>query len=554
MPLELNEIVSIFKRIHLFRGIDEPRLEAAAAIIKQVEYPASSSIFKQGDDADYFYFVASGRVRVLRHNEREQQDVQLGYLEEDDYFGEELLEASWPRQITTDTVTDVTLLRLDVPDFVQILQIMPELTGRLELILNSYRLMLSTHFVWQDPEETIYFIARRHPLFLWTQILQPILFGAVIVPIMLFLNAATAMSMTTIILLVLALLVTLVWLVWNYVDWSNDYYIVTNQRVIYQERIVLLYDSRQESPLEAVQSTSINTTQIGRWLGYGNVAIRTYIGTILFRSVASPEQVMGLIQEQQARSARSARRLELRNIESTIKGRIGLAPPDTSKPKAPAPEKITPLRRFLSDIAHLRYEIGGTILYRTHWFILLKKIWIPSLLLLGFAALFLLSVMGQFTLLSLQATCALTIMVGGVISLWWLYQFFDWHNDVYLITPDQIVDVNKRPLGREFRQAAPLKNILSIEYKRLGILGLILNFGTVYIRVGDQQLTFDNVFNPAEVQRELFHRLSAKNYAEKQAAVAGDRQRIADWIATYHRVVQNNPPPQTPQPPARPGF
>ncbi len=554
MPLELNEIVSIFKRIHLFRGIDEPRLEAAAAIIKEVEYPASSSIFRQGDDADYFYFVASGRVRVSRHNEREQRDVQLGYLEEDDYFGEELLDSSWPRQITTETVTDVTLLRLDVPDFIQILQIMPELTGRLELILNSYRLMLSTHFAWQDAEETIYFIARRHPLFLWTQILQPILFGAVTVPIMLFLNVATAMSMTTIILLVLVLLVTLGWLVWNYIDWSNDFYIVTNKRVIYQERIVLLYDSRQESPLDAVQSTSINTTQIGRWLGYGNVAIRTYIGTILFRSVASPEQVMGLIQEQQARSARSARRLELRNIESVIKGRIGLAPPDTSKPKASAPEKITPLRRFLSDIAHLRYEIGGTILYRTHWFILLKKIWIPSLLLLGFAALFLLSVMGQFTLLSLQATCALTTMVSGVISLWWLYQFFDWHNDVYLITPDQIVDVNKRPLGREFRQAAPLKNILSIEYKRLGILGLILNFGTVYIRVGDQQLTFDNVFNPAEVQRELFHRLSAKNYAEKQAAVAGDRQRIADWIATYHRVVQNNPPPQTPQPPARPGF
>lgn len=554
MPLELNDIVSIFKRIHLFRGIDEPRLEAAAAIIKQVEYPASSSIFQQGDDADYFYFIASGRVCVSSVNQREQQTVQLGYLEEDDYFGEELLESSWPRQITTETVTDVTLLRLDVPDFVQILQIMPELTGRLELILDSYRLMLATHFAWQDPDETIYFIARRHPLFLWVQILQPVLFGAVTVPIMLFLNAATAMSMTTIILLALSLLVTLVWLVWNYIDWSNDFYVVTNKRVIYQERIVLLYDSRQESPLEAVQSTSINTTQIGRWLGYGNVAIRTYIGTILFRSVAKPEQVMGLIQEQQARSARSARRLELRNIESMIKGRIGLAPPEAGKPKATAPEKVPPLRRFLSDIAHLRYEIGGTILYRTHWFILLKKIWIPSLLLLGFAALILLSIMGRFTLLSLQATCALTIMVGGVISLWWLYQFFDWHNDVYLITPDQIVDVNKKPLGREFRQAAPLKNILSIEYKRLGLLGLILNFGTVYIRVGDQQLTFDNVFNPAEVQRELFHRLSAKNYAEKQAAVAGDRQRIADWIATYHRVVQNNPPPQTPQPPARPGF
>ena len=55
----------------------------------------------------------------------------------------------------------------------------------------------------------------------------------------------------------------------------------------------------------------------------------------------------------------------------------------------------------------------------------------------------------------------------------------DWHNDIYLITPDQVVDVNKKPLGHEERQAAPLKNILGIEYKRLGIIGLLLNFGTV---------------------------------------------------------------------------
>ena len=108
-----------------------------------------------------------------------------------------------------------------------------------------------------------------------------------------------------------------------------------------------------------------------------------------------------------------------------------------------------------------------------------------------------------------------------VIFGWWLYQYIDWHNDVYLITSDQVVDVNKKPLGHEDRQAAPLKNILGIEYKRLGIIGLLLNFGTVFIRVGDRQLTFDQVFNPSEVQRELFHRLTAKNYARKAGPDGG---------------------------------
>ena len=173
----------------------------------------------------------------------------------------------------------------------------------------------------------------------------------------------------------------------------------------------------------------------------------------------------------------------------------------------------------------------------------LKKILVPSLLLtrschgcrLGRVCEL---VLGSFTACNLRAVVS---FAGCFILLWWLYQYLDWHNDVYLITPDQVVDVNKKPLGREERQAAPLKNILSIEYKRLGIIGLLLNFGTVYIRVGDQTLTFDDVFNPSEVQRELFHRLAAKNFAEKQAGSRSERQRMADWIAAYHRVTQEKP-------------
>jgi hypothetical protein len=163
-----------------------------------------------------------------------------------------------------------------------------------------------------------------------------------------------------------------------------------------------------------------------------------------------------------------------------------------------------------------------------------------------------LSIFNLFTILSFAAMTGLTVMVGMIVGLWWLYQYLDWHNDVYLITQEQIVDVNKKPLGKEERRAAPIKNILSIEYHRLGIIGLILNFGTIYIRVGDQELTFDDVFNPSEVQRELFNRMAARQYAEKQAAQQQERQRMTEWIAAYHRVQQRTQTPRNP--PARGGF
>ena len=52
---------------------------------------------------------------------------------------------SMPRQIA-----DVTLLRLSVPHFIALLDQIPILAQRLQFILDSYRLMLNTHFAWRE--------------------------------------------------------------------------------------------------------------------------------------------------------------------------------------------------------------------------------------------------------------------------------------------------------------------------------------------------------------------------------------------------------------------
>jgi hypothetical protein len=132
----------------------------------------------------------------------------------------------------------------------------------------------------------------------------------------------------------------------------------------------------------------------------------------------------------------------------------------------------------------------------------------------------------------------------------------DWHNDLYIISIDQVVDVNKKPLGHEERQAAPIKNILSIEFRRIGILGLLLNFGTVYIRIGDRQLTFDNVARPSDVQRELFHRLAEVNAEEKKSQIEAEKQRLGDWFASYSEWARKNQadPNQRSTPPVQGEF
>ncbi len=68
--------------------------------------------------------------------------------------------------------------------------------------------------------------------------------------------------------------------------------------------------------------------------------------------------------------------------------------------------------------------------------------------------------------------------------LWWIYEYVDWSNDIFQVTPDQIMDIDKTPLGQVTSDIASLDNILSIEYKRIGILELLFNYGTVYITIG----------------------------------------------------------------------
>ncbi len=108
----------------------------------------------------------------------------------------------------------------------------------------------------------------------------------------------------------------------------------------------------------------------------------------------------------------------------------------------------------------------------------------------------------------------LGVMTVGFF-IWYLYQFMDWNNDIYQVTSEQVMDVKRTPLGREDRKTAMLENILSINYRRRGLIGVLLNYGTVNIQVGTESLIFDYVRDPSSVQREIFRRM-----AERQAALA----------------------------------
>jgi hypothetical protein len=113
----------------------------------------------------------------------------------------------------------------------------------------------------------------------------------------------------------------------------------------------------------------------------------------------------------------------------------------------------------------------------------------------------------------------------------------DWANDIYQVTPDQILDIEKTPLAAEQRTAAQLENILSTDYERRGI-GVFLNYGKVHITVGGTKMTFHNVFDPASVQQDIDRRRMARNAAKEESRVKAERERLADWFLAYNEITK----------------
>ena len=57
------------------------------------------------------------------------------------------------------------------------------------------------------------------------------------------------------------------------------------------------------------------------------------------------------------------------------------------------------------------------------------------------------------------------------------------------------------------------------------------------------------MLNPSEVQRELFHKMAMRTQRERQQQAEEERQRMAEWIAAYHRITH-----QLAMRPAKRGF
>lgn len=551
MLIETSERVVFLNRIHLFNGLNQEQFEAVAKELTEETFPAGKEIVKQGAQGDCLYLIWSGRVSLTQAGKEQP----LATFVAGDNFGEESVLVNhhrWTATVTTNEETLVLVLRRE--QFQKLLEQAPGLKTNFAVTVNTHRLERHTLFKWLQPNEVIYFMARKHLFLLGQALIGP---GLLALAAIIGMLAAWYFSLWIPALAgvwYLSLLVGLGaagWGVWNSIDWGNDYYIVTDRRVVWVEKVVGIYESRQEAPLSAIQRVNVEMDLSGRVLDYGNLLISTIVGsTLKLENVDHPYHAAALIDQYWKRSKETSRKMDQEEIHNALRARLldGKDKPAQIQGIVTNQQEKKNLyedQRGLVNLFRLRFEQLSTVTYRKHIFVLFEQTWKPALILFILFGILIYDLISPSTsfasLFNVKSGVLVLIWTFLFVAalLWCIYEYVDWSNDIFKVTPEQIMDIDKTPLGEVTSDIAALENILSIEYERRGPLELMFNYGDVLITVGgDKQMTFENVYNPSAVQEDIERRRLERITKKEQESIKAERERTADWFAAYFNSEQ----------------
>ena len=553
MSEQTQPILSLLHEVPLFSGLTNEQLEQLVEEFVVVELPKGETLYQAQEATDGLFVIDSGQLALLDADGRQTE-----VLRHAEVGGTEALRYLPVRQEKAFALTDTQVFFLANKQINALYAEIPAFKETASVLFNSVRLASHVSMTWLEPGEKIHLMARKHPVFLLFRSILPIVVFAAIWFLMLFLS--TKNPFWSLAGLVGGFLFCLLWLVWNVNNWANDYYLITSRRMVWVEHVTGFYDSRQEAPLSTLISVGIKTSQLGYFFGYSDVIVRTYIGDIRFERVAHARTIGKLIETNWARGKRTDLELDAREIRKALRQKFGKEAEDITAKDLQvalgtvqsAPKEVNFFQWLLSDFIRVRYEVGGTITYRKHWLILLQKIILP-LMMLVLAVIFVVAIITHnltqvdYTM-GLVAGYFLIFVTAGML----IYQYIDWRNDLFQLTTNQVIDLDRKPFGRESRRSAPLENILSIEYERRGLIAMLFNYGTVYITVGNTQLTFNDVYQPSVVQQDIFTRMGQHTQERDERNTMLERERVAQWFKVFQEEAEHGLTLPSPSDPTRP--
>lgn len=554
----MTDKVDFLAQLPIFEDLDLNELEALAKICTEYEFEDKAVIAYQRDVADSMYIVRSGRLFARSMDGYSRVRETNAYLP-GDYFGDQWLFTSEAHPATVNGSGQGRLLVIKGSDFLTFLDKNKRALNKMAPVYDGSDVHIGgmSEQAWNEaqkvlkrahkqstavsllPDELVEYLSRRSRWFLFLTAILPLTFFFVFAVILFLLLANTAegsiWQRVSILLPAMVLLLGILYALFRALDWSNDYFVITNKHLTHREFNLRNFRSAvNKIPIDQIQSVEIiKPSLFANLFNIGTARITTgaQVGVIYFDNIDNPLEVKDILNRLglrvKALDAGREQAVMRRSLESHFQVKPSMeAVKETADGAASTAPTVRP--KSFGQRFHERYgsriEEGDTITYRKHFYILLQHIAWPAaaLLLIGLSDM----ILSTFFELSLLTTILIVLVLGSVNIAWLIWQMEDWRNDTFQVTDRFVIDIDRRPFGfGETRKQADLGNVQNVNADTPGFLATLFNFGNVVVETAGAKsdIVFQDVVNPSQVQSDIFKRRDA--IQQKQRVNEGERRR-----------------------------
>ncbi len=339
-----------------------------------------------------------------------------------------------------------------------------------------------------------------------------------------------------------------------FVDWANDQLILTTQRVIKDDELVIIPGlierrTQEQVSIEEIQNVVTSTdTYLKHWFNYGNITVRTAVANrkIFFPAARDPQAMQSKISDEVKKLQKQQSE---RNFSEMIETKVYNQPPKEKRKFTFNRDTINAplfLRSFLEPNPKFDEE-KGVLTWHPHWLFLIQALAVRPLTAAA-VAFIVLAIFASLGVVSASWSVIIAVVLLIGLVAWVIWEVEDHRNDRYILTPTNAIDIDKRPLGPEKRNTASLGALLNVSYTTT-FLGNLIGYGDVLLETAGsgEKFTFVRVPNPRDVVATVNDYILQFKAGEKERSL-NDSLTL---LRHYHEAQQRHQEIATPVQPSQ---
>lgn len=533
------------RRFSLLSSLSDDELGLWLPRFSELLLPRNEFIYREGEAGNGLYFVEAGQVASYKKLDEGGEQF-LGYFGPGDVCGADaLFDDGDVHSMTLRSSTQTALLFLARSDVDELIDAYPRVRAELQGLYARQRKRQTAHFKGKRPDEATLVFDHHH----WIE-LAPFI-GAAVLVLLAVLAGPTALHVEIpswiYIVAILAFAGVMFYII---TEWKDDWFIVTSKRIIHRDATFEVFNEvQEEAPLEAVQNVTTEMRSfLENLLNFGDVIIQTAGGKVSFERVPHPAQTRDVILAEVQRLREHRRVDELSEIRKALKSALtapvdGPPPIIPAKPRPPAfTTRVSNMFGGLQIIPPARLRKDNNTIWRKHILVLYGDIVLPLLGLLLLVPLVFIAIFGDFFGVRVPLLLTLVVATAGTPALiiWLFYRYRDWENDLYVLTPDSLIDSERKPFWLEEKvRVVGLGQVQNVRFERSNLWHNLFNYGKVIVQTGgqqDSQLVFENIPGPRAVEEEILEALERFKERQRERDRTQRRREFQDWFGEYHKL------------------